>query len=157
MSKFDRRLQAAKERVSFCCALYRHQLREGRHFLHEHPWSAKSWKLEYIDELLKDSRVVLAKTDMCRFGMRRSNNCVRAPRVLACLSLGICSWCPYKSNSLLNRQEQYAGNSNKQCHIYIYIYIYMYICIYGSVRLTLYLELFTNPFVYTVVEKIGLI
>ena len=32
--------------LSFCFALYRHRAANGRYFLHEHPWSAWSWKLE---------------------------------------------------------------------------------------------------------------
>ena len=70
MDDFNKRLEEAKEHVRFCCAIYRHQLRMGRHFLHEHPWMAKSWELDCIKNLLEDERVLMTRTDMCRFGMR---------------------------------------------------------------------------------------
>ena len=69
-TKFEERLKEAEEHIRFCCRLYRHQLQEGRHFLHEHPWSARSWKMECIEDLIKDSRVSITRTDMCRFGMK---------------------------------------------------------------------------------------
>lgn len=41
----------------------------GRHFVHEHPWNARSWKLECILDLQSDTRVKTAYTNMCRSGM----------------------------------------------------------------------------------------
>ena len=46
MKRHDELLAKAVEHIEFCCSLYRYQLRRGRHFIHEHPWSARSWKLE---------------------------------------------------------------------------------------------------------------
>ena len=43
-SKFESELKNARRHIEFCIQLYRHQLRQGRHFLHEHPWGARSWK-----------------------------------------------------------------------------------------------------------------
>ena len=54
--------------------MYKHQLRHGRHFLHEHPWSASSWRLFCIDELVKDERVYVVRSDLCRFGMSTVNS-----------------------------------------------------------------------------------
>ena len=42
MAKFDEEKRKAKIHVEFCCTPYMEQLRHGRHFLHEHPWSARS-------------------------------------------------------------------------------------------------------------------
>ena len=42
MAKFDGDKRKAKIHVELCCTLYREQLRQGRQFLHEHPWSARS-------------------------------------------------------------------------------------------------------------------
>ena len=41
-----------------------------RYFLHEHPWTAKSWDLDSMGELLGDSRVMSVQTHMCQFGMQ---------------------------------------------------------------------------------------
>ena len=41
----------------------------GRYWLHEHPWSAKSWQLPEMQELLKDPRVQVACGDQCQFGL----------------------------------------------------------------------------------------
>ena len=67
--KYEARLEEATAHVEFCCVLYRHQLKKGRHFVHEHPWNARSWKLPCIEELKEDSRVNVAYANMCRFGM----------------------------------------------------------------------------------------
>ena len=69
MARFRKRLTEAEEHVKFCCMLYKEQLKRGRHFLHEHPWSAGSWKMPCIDELMKDSRVSTVRSDLCKFGM----------------------------------------------------------------------------------------
>ena len=69
LAEYELALEQAKEHVAFCCALYKYQLGRGKHDLHEHPWSASSWKLEQIQELLRDPRTTLVKADMCRFGM----------------------------------------------------------------------------------------
>ena len=49
--------------------LYKYQSRQGRHFLHEHPWGADSWKLPSVIDVLEDGRVWGVQDDMCRFGM----------------------------------------------------------------------------------------
>ena len=41
----------------------------GRYWLHEHPWSAKSWQIQETEELLKDPRVQVAYADLCQFGL----------------------------------------------------------------------------------------
>ena len=66
---FEREKAQAVEHLQFCSLLYRHQLRRGRLFLHEHPWGASSWQVECINELIKDPRVFAVETRMCRFGM----------------------------------------------------------------------------------------
>ena len=67
--RFKERLDEAEQHVRFCCTLYRHQLKNGRHFLHEHPWSASSWRLDCVEELSHDSRVTIVRSDLCRYGM----------------------------------------------------------------------------------------
>lgn len=66
---FSRELEKAKAHVKFCCDLYAYQMKVGRHFLHEHPWSASSWKLWQVDALASNPLVHVVKSDFCRFGM----------------------------------------------------------------------------------------
>ena len=40
----QRRLRIAQQHLRFVVSLYQYQLSEGRHFLHEHPAGALSWK-----------------------------------------------------------------------------------------------------------------
>ena len=69
LAKFEETKQKAIEHIEFCCNLYRYQVRKGLHFLHEHPWSARSWALPSIQELLDHPMVELVPGHMCRFGM----------------------------------------------------------------------------------------
>ena len=66
---FDERWNAAVQHIDFCVRLYRHQLSEGRHFIHEHPRDAKSWNVESMRDLLRDQRVTWVEGHMCQFGM----------------------------------------------------------------------------------------
>ena len=56
MRKFEEAKRKAVRHVEFCCKIYEFQLGQQRHFLHEHPWSARSWKLPGVEELLYDER-----------------------------------------------------------------------------------------------------
>ena len=69
MRAFEERRREAVMHLQFCALLYNYQLRHGYHFLHEHPWSAKSWMIPEIQELLNKPNVELVETHMCRFGM----------------------------------------------------------------------------------------
>ena len=53
--------------------MYKYQLDRGRHFIHEHPWGARSWDVRCIRTLLEDKRVLIAKVDQCRFGLETTN------------------------------------------------------------------------------------
>ena len=63
--RFDDRLAAAIRYVEFCCKLYMKQMSRGRYFIHEHPWSARSWKLRCVENIMKDDRVHNVRADMC--------------------------------------------------------------------------------------------
>ena len=43
-SRLAAMLEEGRSQLCFCAELYRRQLRDGRHFLHEHPASAISWR-----------------------------------------------------------------------------------------------------------------
>ena len=59
--------QAVKH-VEFCTFLYHLQVRAGRYYIHEHPWSASSWELPCIRRLLQQLETKLTYTDQCQFG-----------------------------------------------------------------------------------------
>ena len=61
--------QKAVKHVEVVCALYEYQLRQGRHFLHEHPWTAKSWDLPCIKKVMEHPSVEVVQGHMCQFGM----------------------------------------------------------------------------------------
>ena len=69
LAGFECRWQEAVQHIEFCAHVYRWQLNNGRHFIHEHPRDAKSWELEFIQDLLKDPRVTWLEGHMCQFGM----------------------------------------------------------------------------------------
>ena len=69
MDEFNRRKAEAIEHIRFCCLLYEYQLRRGKHFLHEHPWSARSWELDCIKHVMSFPNVQLVEGHMCQFGM----------------------------------------------------------------------------------------
>ena len=64
-----RRLVEREVCLRFAAELYRHQLAHGRHFLHEHPARASSWKRPCIDRLMKDPRVSSVLADQCQYGL----------------------------------------------------------------------------------------
>ena len=68
-AKVDEWQRIGRVHLAFCCTLYRKQLRAGRYFLHEHPNSASSWKVDCIKELSKDPLVMQANIDQCAYGL----------------------------------------------------------------------------------------
>ena len=64
----DRRLREAMLHIKFVCKRYRHQLRHGRYFLHEHPRSARSWKTQPIQHVLKNPSVHVTTCHQCQYG-----------------------------------------------------------------------------------------
>ena len=69
LARFNDNLIKATEHIRFCIKLYRMQMGNGRYWLHEHPWSAKSWQIPEMEELLKDPKVQVAYADQCQFGL----------------------------------------------------------------------------------------
>ena len=55
--------------LEFCVEQYEAQMRRGGYFLHEHPQSARSWKLGCIERLASKAEVFKVTGDMCRHGM----------------------------------------------------------------------------------------
>ena len=56
--------------LGFAVEIYWLQLESGRHFLHEHPATASSWRERIVLELRRDERVGEVVGDQCRYGLR---------------------------------------------------------------------------------------
>ena len=65
---YKARLAEALEHLKFCCRVYRWQVDRGCYFLHEHPWSASSWKLPLMKAMREVPGVGLYCGDQCPFG-----------------------------------------------------------------------------------------
>ena len=70
MKAFNERLEQAKEHVRFCCELYRVQIDAGWYWLHEHPWTSRSWKLAKVAALCGGPRVMLVQAHQRAFGLK---------------------------------------------------------------------------------------
>ena len=66
LARFNDNLIKAIGHIKFCIKLSLGQMEAGRYWLHEHPWSAKSWQIPEMEELLKDPRVQVAYADQDR-------------------------------------------------------------------------------------------
>ena len=55
--------------MKFVSELYELQIKEGRYFLHEHPWHATSWQLPFIQKIMNQHGTYTVKGSMCQFGM----------------------------------------------------------------------------------------
>ena len=55
--------------LEFCVKQYEAQMKRGKYFLHEHPQSARSWKLGCIQKLASRDDVFKVIGDMCPYGM----------------------------------------------------------------------------------------
>ena len=49
LEKHEAEKAKAVKHIVLCCPLYRYLLEHGRHGIHEHPWTARSWKLDCVD------------------------------------------------------------------------------------------------------------
>ena len=67
---FERRFEVAKKHVNFCLQLYNIQLKEGRHFVHEHPNCATSWLMLEVMALADTTGVMTTTCDMCAYGFK---------------------------------------------------------------------------------------
>ena len=62
-------MKEAKAHLHFVIYLYHIQLAEGRHFSHEHPQGATSWKDPRMLRLLKHPKVGTTVADQCMYGL----------------------------------------------------------------------------------------
>ena len=64
------KLEDAKKHLEFICDVYRHQAKEGRWFLHEHPSTATSWQEKCVLGIMELEGVSTTITDQCMFGLK---------------------------------------------------------------------------------------
>ena len=82
-AKVARMIKEAKMHLHFVISLYQLQLSQNRHFLHEHPVGATSWQDQYMERLLKHSKVGVTVSDQCMYGLKTmdpSGNMVEAKK-----------------------------------------------------------------------------
>ena len=63
-------LGRAIRHVEFMIVIYRMQIDGGRYFLHEHPLSATSWKLDEVRKLVAEPGVLTTTADQCEYGVK---------------------------------------------------------------------------------------
>ena len=68
-----RRMAEAKVLLGFALSVYEWQVRRGRYFLHEHPASVSSWKLDEVRAIQCMDGVMTVTCDACMFGMRTAD------------------------------------------------------------------------------------
>merc|ERR1712026_132976 len=66
----QRRRAEAMALLGFAVEIYWLQLEAGRHFLHEHPATASSWRERLVQALRRDPRVGEVVGDQCRYGLK---------------------------------------------------------------------------------------
>ena len=67
--KYQQKLSEARVLLGFAAEIYQLQVDGGRHFLHEHPQGASSWKEPAIQKILQIPSVQTTVAHLCQFGM----------------------------------------------------------------------------------------
>ena len=65
--KKEHMMKEGRTHLKFCMMLYKIQIENGMYFLHEHPYSATSWKEPAVQEVLGIPGVKMVRGDMCAF------------------------------------------------------------------------------------------
>ena len=99
--KVAARIREGKKHLHFVISLYKLQLDNKRHFLHEHPAGATSWRDVQMQALLRQKNVDVVTSDQCMYGlMTRGKNgdlvhakkltkwAASSPQMLARLQIG---------------------------------------------------------------------
>ena len=72
-------MENALKHLRFCVGVYSWQLERNKYFLHEHPWGASSWKLNFMRAVVARDDVYLVRGDQCMFGQRVTEGGVTMP------------------------------------------------------------------------------
>jgi hypothetical protein len=71
--KWEERRKEAEVLLVFAVAVYRQQVQEGRHFLHEHPANATSWNHPAVAKMLAQDGVDAVVAHLCEFGLQTTS------------------------------------------------------------------------------------
>jgi hypothetical protein len=74
-----RRKVEAETLLEFAIEVYEHQIRHGRHFIHEHPASATSWSYPRMARLREKKGVGEVVGHLCQYGLTTRSGGGRAP------------------------------------------------------------------------------
>ena len=66
--KYQATLETGLNHLRFCMDVYTWQASRGKKFLREHPWSATSWKLDFVQRVAQRPGVEVRKVHQCPFG-----------------------------------------------------------------------------------------
>ena len=69
VEKVEAMRKEAVQHLRFVLGLYKIQLDGGRHFLHEHPETATSWKDPWMEKLLREKGVKSVVSDQCMYNL----------------------------------------------------------------------------------------
>ena len=61
-------MKDARLHLHWMIRIYQRQLDRGKHFVHEHPETARSWKDPRMEAFLQDPRIVTTVSDQCEYG-----------------------------------------------------------------------------------------
>ena len=67
--QINSRMKAARMHLKSCIQIYRHQAKNSRYFLHEHPSAAGSWKEPNMRRLIQMQDSIPTKADQCQYGL----------------------------------------------------------------------------------------
>ena len=109
--KVEMILKEAKKHLHFVISLYQLQLADNRHFLHEHPVGATSWRDKYMMRLLSHPKVGTSVADQCMYGLKTmdpAGNMVEAKKPTKWAS---------SSSYMLKRLSQRCDGSHSHQHL----------------------------------------
>jgi hypothetical protein len=78
-SEVRRRKVEAETLLEFAIEVYEHQMRHGRHFIHEHPASATSWSYPRMARLREKKGVGEVVGHLCQYGLTTRSGGSQAP------------------------------------------------------------------------------
>ena len=61
------------DQLRWCVERYKRQIELGNYFLHEHPYTATSWNIDFMAALMDMDNVYFERGDMCPFGMNQQD------------------------------------------------------------------------------------
>ena len=99
--------------LAFAMELYEIQVKAGRHFLHEHPAGASSWRERCVQKVAGMKGVGLIRADQCAFGLTTKCNDDPSGRRLAKKPTKFMS----SSLPMLNRLHLLCTGDHKHQHL----------------------------------------